>query len=128
MLLVACLPIPAIKSHGYAGVPQNMLTQIRANAAPWKQGGARVPEIVSANIAKPCALQQGLEVPVDYVPGLHTRADNAEDGRYLTNRGQQRKGRAEYSPFAPYAREGAPRALVVRKHATHPCCREEALP
>ena len=54
----------AIKSHGYAGVPQKiqkMLSQFRVTAAPQKQGGTRVPEVVPANIAKPCALQQGLK-------------------------------------------------------------------
>jgi hypothetical protein len=50
----------------------------RVNATPQKQGGARVPEVVPANIAKPCALQQGLEVPVDDVQGVHQRADSAE--------------------------------------------------
>jgi hypothetical protein len=41
-----------------------------------KQGGTRVPEVVPANIAKPCALEkQGLEVPVDDVQGVHHRAD-----------------------------------------------------
>jgi hypothetical protein len=36
--------------------------------------------------------------------------------------------RAEYSLFARYAGEGALCSLIVREHATHPCCREEALP
>jgi hypothetical protein len=68
----------AIKSDGYAGVPQKILNQFRVNAGPWKQGGARVPEVVAANIAKPCALQQGLEVPVDEVQSVYRRADSAE--------------------------------------------------
>jgi hypothetical protein len=68
----------AIKSHGYAGVAQKMQNQFRVNAAPQKQSGARVPEVVPANIAKPCALQQGLEVPVDDVQGVYRRADSAE--------------------------------------------------
>ena len=37
-------------------------------------------------------------------------------------------GRAEYSLFAPYAREGVLCTLIVSERATHPCCREEALP
>jgi hypothetical protein len=37
-----------------------------------------VPEVVPANIVKPCALQQGLEVPVDDVQGVYRRADGAE--------------------------------------------------
>jgi hypothetical protein len=59
MLLAACLPMEAypvreaIKNHGYAGVPQKMLNQFRVNVAPCKQGGARVLEVVPANIAKP---------------------------------------------------------------------------
>ena len=36
--------------------------------------------------------------------------------------------RAKYSLLAPYAREGALCALIMREHATHPCCREKALP
>jgi hypothetical protein len=41
-------------------------------------------------------------------------------------------GRAKYGPLAPLAREGALCALIgpliVREHAAHPWCREEALP
>jgi hypothetical protein len=37
-----------------------------------------VPEVVPPNIVKPCALQQGLEVPVDDVQGVHCRADSVE--------------------------------------------------
>jgi hypothetical protein len=48
-----------------------------------KQGGTRVPEVVPANIAKPCALQQGLEVPVDDVQGGHRRADSAEHEAFI---------------------------------------------
>ena len=55
-----------------------MLSQIRVNAAPQKQGGTRVPEVVRANTAKPCARQQRLEVPVDDIQGVHCRADSAE--------------------------------------------------
>lgn len=35
-------------------------------------------EVAPANIAKPGALQQGIEVPVDDVQGVHRRADSAE--------------------------------------------------
>ena len=41
-------------------------------------------EVVPANIAKPCALQQGLEVPVDDVQGVHQRADIAEHEAVIT--------------------------------------------
>ena len=57
---------------------QKMLNRFRVNAAPQKQGGARVPEVVPANIAKPCALQQGLELPIDDVQCVHRRAVGAE--------------------------------------------------
>jgi hypothetical protein len=55
-----------------------MLNRFRVNSAPQKQGGARVQEAVAANSAKPCALRQGLEVPVDDVRGVHRLADSAE--------------------------------------------------
>ena len=37
-----------------------------------------MPEDALANIVKPCALQEGLEVPVDDVQGVHCRADGVE--------------------------------------------------
>src|SRR5688572_25475081 len=40
-------------------------------------------EVVPANIAKPCTLQQGLEVPVDDVQGVHRRADCADHEAFI---------------------------------------------
>jgi hypothetical protein len=57
----------AIKGHGHAGVPEKVLDQLRVDAAPQKQGGARVPEIVPANRGEASAPEERLEVAVDYV-------------------------------------------------------------
>jgi hypothetical protein len=47
--------------------------------AGWRTcAGGRASEYREALRAKPCALQQGLEVPVDDVQGVHQRADSAE--------------------------------------------------
>jgi hypothetical protein len=64
----------AVKSHGYAGVPQKMLDQFRMNAAPQKQRGACVPEIVPADRGEIRAIEQRLEVAVDYVLGVQRGA------------------------------------------------------
>jgi hypothetical protein len=60
-----------------------VMNHFGVDTASQEQGGARVSEVVLANIAKPCvakpcALQQGLEVPVDDVQGVYRRADSAE--------------------------------------------------
>ncbi len=57
----------SIKGHGYAGVPKKMLDQFRVDAAPQKQGGAGVPLIVPADRGEACALEERLEVAIDYV-------------------------------------------------------------
>jgi hypothetical protein len=57
----------AIKSHGYAGVPQEVLDQFRVDATPQKQVGACVPEIVPTNRGETRALEERLEVAVDDV-------------------------------------------------------------
>ena len=43
-----------------------------------------MPYVVPANISKPCALQQGLEVPVDDVQGVHRRAHRAQHEAVIT--------------------------------------------
>ncbi len=44
----------AVKGHGYAGVPKEVLDQFRVHAAPQKQRGAGVPEVVPANRGEVC--------------------------------------------------------------------------
>jgi hypothetical protein len=60
-----------------------MPNQNRVVVAPQKQRGAGVPEVAAANTAKPCALRQGLEAPVDDVRGVHHSADGAEHGTVI---------------------------------------------
>ena len=48
-------------------MPEKVLDQLRVDAAPQKQGGARVPEIVPANRGEASAPEERLEVAVDYV-------------------------------------------------------------
>ena len=44
-----------------------MLDQFRVDAAPQKEGGAGVPEIVSVDRGEACALEERLEVAIHYV-------------------------------------------------------------
>ena len=60
----------AIKSDGYGGVPEKMLYEFRVDAAPQKQRGAGVPEIVPADRGEACTPEERLEVAVDYVLGV----------------------------------------------------------
>ena len=61
----------AVEGHGYAGVPQKVLDQYRMYAAPQKQRSACVPEIVPAYLRQPRSSEKRLEVPVNYVLGVH---------------------------------------------------------
>ena len=57
---------------------RKMPDRFRANVAPFKKDGARAPEVVPANPAKPGAPQKGLEELVEDVRGVYRRADGAE--------------------------------------------------
>jgi hypothetical protein len=51
----------AVKSHGYAGEPEEVLDQFRVDATPQKEGGARMPEVVPADKGGPARLRSGLK-------------------------------------------------------------------
>lgn len=69
-------------------------------------------EVVPANTAKPCALQQGIEVPDNGVQGIAVL--KVQNTRPLSRSlGKQHMERAKYSIFAPCAREGALCTLIV---------------
>jgi hypothetical protein len=57
----------AVEGHCYRGVPQKMLYEFRVDAAPQKEGGAHVPEIVPTNRVETFSLEERLEVAVHYV-------------------------------------------------------------
>jgi hypothetical protein len=64
----------AVEGHGCASVPKKVLDQFRMDAAPQKQRGACVPEIVPADRGEIRAIEQRLEVAVDYVLGVQRGA------------------------------------------------------
>ena len=56
-----------VEGHGCASVPKKVLDQFRMDAAPQKQCGACMPEVMLANRGKTRKLEEWLEVTVDYV-------------------------------------------------------------
>jgi hypothetical protein len=60
--------------HAQTRMSQSILDDLGVDVLPCQQRGARVPQVVEADIGETGAPQEGLEVAVHYVLGVQRRA------------------------------------------------------